>query len=152
MNKFLLLFALSLLLMSGTAAAYDRLSVHLTDGSKVDVTLCDEMSIAFTPTELVATTDGVDVKVARADISHFTHSAASGISDLESSDAGFDRNGNTLVFTGLNANSVITVCNIAGVEILRAVADGDYSLSLDGFSHGVYVVTVNNVSYKIAVK
>lgn len=152
MNKILLLFALTLALTVGSAAAYDQLSIHLTDGSKVDVNLCDEMSISFTPTELVATTDGVDVKVMRSEISHFTHSSTTGISDVESSVAEYKRDGNTLVFAGLPEESDITVYNVAGVEVLKAQAEGDYSLSLDGYSQGVYVVTVNNISYKIAVK
>lgn len=152
MKKFLLVFALSLLLMPGVAAAYDRLSIHLTDGSKVDVNLCDEMSITFTPTELVATTDGVDVKVSRSEISHFSHSTTSGISDIEYSGTDFGREGNSIVFSALPENSEISVYNLAGIEVLKTTVGGDYTLSLDGYAQGVYVVTVNNISYKIAVK
>lgn len=152
MNKFLLLFALPCLLAPVAASAYDQLSVHLTDGSKVDVTLSDDMTITFTPEELVAKSADVDVAVSRSEISHFTHVTPTGISDVVGAAPEFTFAGNTLSFTDLPEGSSVAVYNLSGMTLLQAAAQGSYTLSLEGFAPGAYIVTVNNISYKIAVK
>ena len=154
MKKLLLsAIAVCITLASG-AASYNMLNVHLTDGSKVDVLLTSDLTLAFTDTDLVATgaDQKVTVTVPRESISKFVHTydPGAGIDEVTGGSMAF--NGNTLSFDSLPAGSVIKFYTLAGVAVRTITAEGAVELSLDDLATGAYIVTVNNVSYKITIK
>ena len=46
----------------------------------------------------------------------------------------------------------MAVYGINGVAVYSARVSGSHTLPLDGMAPGIYVVRVNNMSYKISVK
>lgn len=150
MRKTLLLLAMGAMGLMAQAAGYNSLSVHLKDGSHVDITLTDEFVLKFSESDLSATNGTDEISVQRSEISHFSHSTTSALTDVNAAD-GVTRYGNNLHFSGLPACSV-QVFTVGGVEVLSGTAEGEYTLSLDNLPAGLYIATVNNVSYKVAVK
>ncbi len=140
-------------LVSG-AQGYNVLNVHLADGSKVDIKLGTELRITFTDTHLVATGKDATVEVAKADIKKMEHvfDAEAGIDAAVADASGFVREGDTLSFTDLPAGSRINVYTVGGAQVRSVAAEGQCSVDLGDLAAGVYIVTVNNMSYKITVK
>lgn len=57
-----------------------------------------------------------------------------------------------IAFQNLPANSVVGLISVDGRVILSDKAEGYYEVSLTDLSHGVYILTYNGKSLKIAVK
>ena len=151
MRKILTLIMATTLSLSMWAANYTTVCVNLTDGSQVKIMMAESLKLSFNEDELVATGIDSDVTVPKANIVNFTHLAESGVDGLESAPDYTIVNG-VMEFNNLPSQSVVAVYDHSGRTMLREMAEGYYSLSLDRFSKGVYVVTVNNVSYKIINK
>lgn len=140
-------------LVSG-AQGFNVLNVHLADGTVVDIKLGTELRLTFTDTHLVATGTDATVEMPKADIVKMEHifDEAAGIDAPVADAAEFVREGDTLSFTDLPAGSLINVYTLGGTQVRSIAAEGQCSIDLSGLSAGVYVVTVNNMSYKITVK
>lgn len=155
MRKFLLSAFVAFGMLSASAAnGFNCLKVNLNDGSKVDIVLSDDLKVSFTDNDLVAHSANVDVTVAKSDISYFEHlyDPEASVSEIAADAAGMTREGNTLNFAALPEGSVVAVYAASGVCVSTATVSGDHSLSLDGLTPGVYVVTVNKMSYKVNVR
>lgn len=151
--KKLLLFAIAVCVaFIAGATSYNMLNVHLADGTTVDVKLASDLKLTFTETHLVATGTGVSVEVPRESIAKFVHTFDAGSGIAEVAQDGMKFSGNTLSFDSLPAGSVVNVYTVAGSLVRSVAAEGAADVELDGLTAGVYVVTVNNVSYKITVK
>lgn len=132
------------------AANYHSLLVSLTDGTSVSVNLCDEFKASFTETHLRLESDGPAVDVPRDQIANLAFKEEAGIEDAEIGAPAFD--GDNMTFTGLPAGSVVNVYAADGHLVASTAAQGEFTLPLGSLSAGVYIVTVNNMSYKISVK
>ncbi len=152
MRKFLL-YALMLCsaLVSG-AAGYNKLNIHLVDGSKMEVVLVSDLMLSFTETDLVATGSNVELTVPRESIVKFVHTPTQGAGIAEVPSDGMTLQGNTLRFNSLPAGSVVNIFTLAGVQVRSLTAEGAVEIDLNGLSAGIYIVTVNEVSYKISVQ
>lgn len=151
MRKILTLILATTFSLSMWAAGYSTVCVNLTDGSQVKIMMAESLKLTFNQNELVATGSDSDVTVPKANIVNFTHLSESGVDGVESGPDYTFVNG-VMEFSNLPSQSVIAVYDQSGRTMLREVAEGYYTLSLNRFSKGVYVVTVNNVSYKIINK
>lgn len=132
------------------AANYHSLHISLKDGSVVSVNLSDELKASFTETHLHIESEGPAVDVPRADIAGLAFKEEAGIEDAETAAPAFD--GDNMTFTGLPAGSVVSVFATDGRAVASATAEGEFTLPLASLPAGVYIVTVNNMSYKISVK
>ena len=121
------------------ATGYNVLKLHLNDGSEVKIVLSEALRLNFTDTHLVATGGQTDVQVEKSSIALFQHlyDPASGVDGNVVSGEVMSRSGNTLHFNGLLQGTVVS---------------GDYTLSLDGYTPGVYIVTAGDISYKIIIR
>lgn len=131
-------------------ANYNTICVNLIDGSQVKITMTETLRITFSESDLIATGMESDVTVSKADIVNFTHVYAeeTGIDDIVNGSNFTFANG-VMAFSSLPAGSVIAVYDLSGKTVFHEVAGGEYMLALDRFPKGLYIVTVNNVSYKI---
>lgn len=151
MRKFLLFAIAVCIAVTCGAVSFNTVTVHLNDGSQVDITMTDGLSLSFDETNLVATGSGADVTVEKSKIVKLSHSQQSGIADI-TADGGFSHDGNALNFDNLPDGSTVAVYGINGVAVYSARVSGSHTLPLDGMAPGIYVVRVNNMSYKISVK
>ena len=135
--------------LGAQAEAYRSVAINLANGNKVEINLTDELTAAFTPTNLVVEDGTSTVEVPRKDIRSFTFQESAGIADVTAQAPSQRIEGGAMIFTGLPADSKIEVYTVAGVLIDSAVATGEYRFDLSGVN-GALIVNVNGVAYKIA--
>lgn len=155
MRKILLCLAMAVCTLGASATGYNVLKLHLSDGSEVKIELSEALRLNFTETHLVATGGKTDVQVEKNKIALFQHlyDPTSGVAGNVVPEGGMYRSGNTLHFNGLVGGTVVSVFNAAGAALSSGTADGgDYTLSLDGYTPGVYIVTAGDISYKIVIR
>lgn len=85
-------------------------------------------------------------------MSHFSYESGSisGIADSQTNKA-FSFQKEALVFPDLAANSTVCVYSLNGSLVFKktVVTAGDYVLSTSDLKAGVYLVSVNGLTYKI---
>lgn len=63
-----------------------------------------------------------------------------------------NQQGNSLNFSNLPVNTTLRVFDTGGREVMSENASGDFEFSLDGLTPGIYIVVVNNQSYKVVIR
>lgn len=146
-----------LLPLYGMVAVADEtinsLVVWAKDGTKVAYALADKPKVTFTETEMVITSNGIEVNYALENMVRFTYenSSITGITDLKNGETFFKLNGEALLFPSLKANSTMSVYSANGTLIFKQTVrkDGEYSFPISNLNTGVYMVNVNGITYKI---
>lgn len=153
MKKLLLLLLLLPICLSTMAEEYKtHLVVWAKDQSKVAYALDDEPKITFTETELVIESKTFKVSYPLEDMDRFTYeSQSSGIKDLQTEKETFQIEGESLIFPSLKANSSVALYSLNGTLILKKTIKeaGEYSFPLSNLMTGVYMVSVNGITYKV---
>lgn len=148
-----LAFALAALLpLQAFADDAPALVVWNADGSKANYALEESPKVTFTETALVVTLHGKATSYPLESLSRVTYEnvQGTGISDLWNCAPSFSVQGNLLVFSALKADSDIAVYTLDG-QLLhkeRIVTAGRYAFPLSDITDGVYMVSVNGVTYK----
>ena len=156
MKKILCLLLLAFVNFSAVVAKSTiNLAVFTKDGSKVLYALEEKPKITFTDTELVITTKGVEIAYALSDMNLLTYEngETSNITNLYD-DASFKLDGESIVFSKLKANDIVSLYSINGTLVFKKKVsqDGEYGVSLNNIETGVYIVKVNSLTYKIMKK
>ncbi len=151
MKKILLTVVCAFAAIVAWSASYDKVSLDLNDGTKVDIALSEKLTFSFNETHLLVAGTDADFEIPKDKIVTFSHSGSTGLSEV-AAESGVDIQGRTMHFKGLPSGSVIKVYSLSGQCRESATAEGDYVFELDKLPAGVYIVTVNNVSYKISLK
>ena len=131
-----------------------QLVVWAKDGTKVAFALEERPQITFTETELVITTNKEN-HYALENVAKFTYEQIpSGIKNLLNDNPVFILNGESLLFPSLKTGNTVSVTSPNGTSIFRKTvkSDGEYAFPIDNLQHGVYLVTVNGLTYKIVKK
>lgn len=153
MKKFLFLLLLAFGAFHVSAKGYNCLKVNLSNGSTVTIVLSDDLQVSFTDDNLVAKGSLADVQIAKNDIDTFEHVYdASSISDATIGGTTMNQQGNSLNFNNLPINTTLRVFDTGGREVMSENASGDFEFSLDGLTPGIYIVVVNNQSYKVVIR
>lgn len=130
-----------------------QLVVWAKDGTKVAYALAENPKITFTETDLVLTTNDIEVNYALEKMARFTYETGeeTPIRSLKTDEVSFKLDGEFLLFPNLKANSTISVHSLNGTLVFKRTihAAGEYSFPLSNLNAGVYVVTVNGLTYKI---
>lgn len=155
--KQLLLTIAALLAMSvpSWADGYRRLTVDLSDGSKVVIGLTDDVSLAFDGEWLVAAGTPAEVKVPRAEIVSLSHGteAVSAVRPVIDTQAAVTRRGDILSFSNLQDNATVAVYDLGGVCVMSLqAAAGALDLDLSGLAPGAYAVKAGATTLKITVR
>lgn len=133
------------------SAAYRSMSVDLTDGTAVAITLSDDINATFTTSDMIIAGGEQEITIERAKITGFTFSGEVSL-DRITPDTTPAINGSEMRFDSLPDGSLIQIITSGGAIVNTIEASGSASVSLSDLPAGVYIVTVNNISYKIAVR
>lgn len=156
MKRLTFLFFIAVIAMafgSTAKANYHTVTVTLINGESMSYSISDELTVRFNDLEMTIASPDLQntVVIPKENISEFVHSTA-GINDISNdSNAPTIANG-ILNFKNLPEGSIISIINTSGQVIKSITASGEFELSLDILPTGIYVVTVNNSTFKIAVK
>ena len=147
MPLFLLLFSSMML-----AQEYNNVVVTLTDGTSRTISLSEKPIVTIANGKLVIKTDMSTTEFDRANVARFNFvSDLVGIDEISSDDNEVIKDGDNLYFSNLPENSLIKIYTADGSLVKSTTASGAYKISLAEFSAGVYIVSVNGVSTKIAI-
>lgn len=160
MKKFYLPLLISLAsVCSAEAAGYKSVVVNQTNGTLWMITMEENMTTKVTEGNLVLTCSRGDITFPVKDIANWTFSTDGGADDLwagvnlpEGDKPGCVQEGDRIVLSNLPAGSRVMLASVDG-RVVKAVSSvsGSYELSLVGLQSGVYVLTYNKESIKIAV-
>ncbi len=130
-----------------------HLVVWAKDGTPVAYALAEKPKVTFTETDLAITTNGVEVNYPLENMARFTYEddTATAITNLQTGKASVKLDGESLIFPALRANSTVSLYSLGGTLVFSKTVQtaGEYSFPLSGLDAGVYVVTVNGLTYKI---
>lgn len=130
-----------------------NLVVWAKDGTKVAYALLEKPKVTFTETELIITSNGVEVNYALENMARFTYedNTATAITNLQTDESSFKLDGESLLFPALKANSTVSVYSLNGALVFKKVIrkNGEYAFPLSNMKAGVYMVNVNGLTYKI---
>ena len=147
---FLLSFGLSL-------QAETNLVVWKKDGSKVAFALTEKPTVTFSENSLMINTTTVSVGYDLEDMAKFTYEdpESQGIRNIENDkESSFKFDGEMLLYPSLKAGSKVAIHNLGGVLVFSRTieAAGNYSFPISHLDKGVYVVSVDGLTYKIVKK
>lgn len=149
-----LFFCLSLL-----AKAEDKLThiiVWAKDGTRVAYALDKEPMITFSETDMIIATKDIEVNYALENMDRITYgdSNASGIRNINSGEPIYRWDGEALIFPSLVCNSTVSLYSLNGMMVFteNIKESGEYFFSLSNLNTGIYVVKVNNITYKLIKK
>ena len=139
------------------SAMAEDMKTHLVvwskDGTKVAYSLDEKPKVTFTETDLVITAKGIEVNYALNNMARFTYESSdnTAIRDLKTNEMSFKLEGESLLFMNLAANSTISLHTLNGTTVFSKTVPmaGEYSFPLSNLNAGVYLVTVNGLTYKI---
>lgn len=135
-----------------SAQEYNNVVVTLSDGTSQTISLSEKPIVTIANGKLVIKTDMSTTEFDRANVARFNFDAeVDGVDEILSDDNGVTKDGDNLYFSNLPENSLIKIYSADGSLVKNMTASGAYKISLAEFSVGVYIVSVNGVSTKIAV-
>lgn len=153
MKKILLSLMFCLSIVAKAEDNPTNLVVWAKDGTKVAYALSEKPKVTFTETDLVITTKGIEVNYSLTNMARFTYEADdfTVIRNLRTDEVSFKIDSESLIFPALHASSTVSLHSLNGALIFSKTVHtaGEYSLSLSNLKTGVYVVTVNDLTYKI---
>lgn len=152
-----LLFFLSLLLASSAIAEEKTtLVVCAKDGSKVAYALSEKPLVTFTETDLVVKTLSIEVNYPIDKMARITYEqeALDDKVDLLTDNQAMVNKGDYLLFPNLKSGDSVIIYSSNGVLVAdkKIGADGEYVFPLNEVPIGIYMVVVNDVTYKIVKK
>lgn len=150
----LLLLFLSLSTMAENAKTH--LVVWAKDGTQVAYALAEQPKITFTETDLIITSNGVEVNYTLENMARFTYESNdnTAITNMQTDESPFKLDGESLLFPALKTNTTVYVYALSGMLVFKKTVrqDGEYALPLSDIAAGAYMVNVNGLTYKIVKK
>lgn len=128
--------------------------ISKTDGSTVALDMASDMETTVVDNNLVFSkggTDVVTVPVAQVKTWKVSKTSVTGLSEVAVAEQ-MQLVGKTVIIDGLKAATPVQVISASGQTVLSTVATGRCELSLEGLAAGVYVISYNNQTLKIAVR
>ena len=148
-----LLMFLTIFCVRTRAAQVETLIVKLKNGSETAFFLKDKPQVKFEGTNLKVTSSAGDTTFALADVLRFTYDKrdTSGINETIKEPTGVIFKDDVLVVSQLKVNAVVSVYGLDGILVRqwKAPHAGTFRLSLSELSSGLYLVKVDNITYKI---
>ena len=152
----MLLFFLSLFFFKAVAEEKTILAIYAKDGSKVAYALSEKPLVTFSETDLILKTQDLEVnypfdKVARL---IYEYEGLDDKVDLLTDGQAMINKGDYLLFPELKSGDSVIIYSSNGMLVAdkKIGTDGEYVFSLNEMPIGIYMVKVNDVTYKIVKK
>lgn len=161
MKRYILSWMLASLMMwpcGASAKAYRSIQVIKKDGTSLLIKGEQGITMTVTDEEMkFFTTPDNHFSLSVDEVKEVTLSEEEGkvvLADVDEISSGsiiLSRSGETLAIENIPSGSRISVVSAAGMVLHNAIAEGDYVVNLSSFPTGVYVVVINNRTFKISV-
>lgn len=135
-----------------------NLVIWAKDGSKIaEYALTEMPKVTFESGAFVISSASTEIESYELDrLARFTYEKkeSTGIKDIVTDDVSFSINGETLIFSSLKANSLVSVHALNGTSVFSERIDhaGQYAFPLTNLTRGIYLIHVNDSTYKIVKK
>lgn len=152
MKNLLLSIAVAFGINATASAADEALNLKMKDGTTHSFILNERPVITMGEGKLYVNTDKTTATYSLYDVNEYAFGEAStGINGISTTE-GVSRNGDNIVFHGIDAKKV--VCNLGGAVVNADVKgnNGDTTVSLTNLPQGVYIIKVAGTSVKINKK
>ena len=143
---------LSLFVLALPAISEDMiLQIWLSDENVVSINLNEQPVTTYSEGNLPITTTKTVITYPLEKVAKYTYVSAEGIDSLEGMKSQFSQDGETLTFTGLNPGTEIALYSSAGMVMQKVKAENQHktTVSVSDLPPGVYLVKVNEITYKI---
>lgn len=162
MKKSLLtLFAAVALILPATMSAkgYQSVLVSKTDNTTMAIQGSQGMKASVTDNTLRFTTpDEAYIEIPLNEVAGWEFSQGTGDHEWTAidgvaadADVTITRTANGISIANLPDNTVVTLTSISGITVKHLTASSSCNISLEGLQSGVYLLTFNNQTIKIAV-
>lgn len=128
-----------------------RLVIWQKDGTKVSYDLDERPKTTFTTEDLVITTATATISYPLAKIQRYTYEGgALSVQDIKAGDIRISHEGDNVIIKGLTNGKSVTVYSIDGKQLIAKRSDSSDSLtlSLANIPAGVYMIKVDEITYK----
>ncbi len=149
----MLVAAMLLCSLGVSAESFRSMVVNTKSGEGFTVNLSSQLSTTFVDGNLVLTDTYVDVTVPMSEVTgwYYSNTVVDVAEAPVAEDVNITHSGATIDIAGLKDNSRVSLIAIDGRKVMEATPSQSYTVDLSGLTPGVYVLTVNDQSYKIAV-
>ena len=139
--------------LSVSAESYRIMVVTTKSGEDFTVNLTSQLSTTFVGGVMILSDIYVHVGVPMSDVTgwYYSNTVVDEAESPVADDVNVAHNGASIDINGLKDNSRLSLVTIDGRVVMDATASQTFTVDLSGLTNGVYVLTVNDQSYKIAV-
>ena len=142
------------------AADYRSVVFNKTDGTSLALTVESGMTTLVTPGFITLSCDKGVISLPTSELKGWTFSKELGVDfdvagvDTPEADSRLDvaLGAGELTLNGLAASSKVMLTAVNGQVVVSAVASDSYTIPTGNLTSGVYILTVNDKSLKIALK
>ena len=135
-----------------TTLSHKRLVVWLSDGEKVYFDLNDNPQTSFSESGVSIETNMLKISYPFNHIIKYTYEDSStDIVDLKANEMRVYMNENGLVFDNIKHGTLINIVTIDGkiIDTLKVDNGKNFTIPLNKYTNGVYLIKINNITYKI---
>lgn len=140
------------------ATAYRSVVIEKTDGTLMRVAMENDMTAKVSEGEVIFSSGKGDIKFPISDLRHWSYSTEAGldnlwtdIDEIDADSVGVERGYMMVSFKNLPAGSLVSLMALDGRTVGQWKAEGYFEVSLTDLTPGVYVLTYNDKSIKVAV-
>ena len=149
MKKIALSLLVALSCISAKAANGKSLFVSFNDGSRIEFALSTLPEVTFGNDKMTVTSTATTACYELWKVSTFTYGTTTGIKQVETSNK-FAFEGDRIIVDGTRNQVSAFALNGKAVNLSPVIAGDKTIISLDGLTHGVYIIKINNKSIKVA--
>ena len=149
MKKIVLSLLVALSCISAKAADGKSLFVSFNDGSKIEFALSTLPEVTFGNDKMTVTSTATTASYELWKVSTFTYGATTGIKEVETNQK-FAFEGDRIIIDGTRNQVSAFALDGKAVNLSPVIAGDKTIISLDGLTHGIYIIKINNESIKIA--
>ncbi len=146
-----IILSLLVVLSCYTTKAADGKSLFVTfkDGQKIEFALTTMPDISFAKDLMTIQSTETTATYELWKVNTFTYGTTTGISQLKTTHK-FALEGNRIIVDGSNNKISAYTQDGKAVKLTTIICNNKTLISLDKLSHGMYIITINNKSLKIA--
>lgn len=141
--------------LSCPAEGYRYMVIDTSLGSSMTVKLSSDLSTTFNVGEMILKSDYLYLELPLSFVKswRYVSNVFNGLDDIlnYNDDVTLTDTGDCITIDGLSDNSKIQLSTLAGQILVSDEASESYTLPLDRLTNGIYIVAVNNRTFKISV-